>query len=221
MVAPDLPGFGGSERVCDERTIAFQVDCLHELLARLGLSRVHLVGHSMGGWISLAYAAAHPEQVERLVVVDAAGLRFEPDLSLQRLLLPETLADAYDLIAANFRRPPRLPRFVLRDVVRTCRRDGATRSEVLRQLVYGEEFVDDRLTRIVAPTLIVWGRHDVLTPLALGERLAAGIADSQLVVFDDCAHSPNIEEPARFNTLLLDFLSGTRDREAPRRAANV
>ena len=47
------------------------------------------------------------------------------------------------------------------------------------------------------------------------------IADAELVVFDDCAHSPNIEEPARFNTLLLDFVRGTRDREAPRRAANV
>lgn len=209
VIAPDLPGFGASERVADERTIAFQVACLRDLIVELGCEPVRLIGHSMGGWISLAFAAAHPELVARLVVIDAAGLRFDPDLALQRLLLPETAADVRDLIAANFQRPPRLPGFVLRDVLRTCRREAGGRTEVLRQLVYGAEFLDERLVSIVAPTLIVWGRSDVITPLALGERLAAGIGDAELVVFDDCAHSPNLERPARFNRLLLDFLGST------------
>ncbi len=216
VIAPDLPGFGASDRVGDARTIAFQVDCLHDLVTRLGCGRVRLVGHSMGGWISLAFAATHPELVERLVVVDAAGLRFDPDLSLQRVLLPETADDARDLIAANFQRPPRLPRFVLRDVVRSCRREFANRAEILRQLVYGAEYLDERLANIAAPTLIVWGRADVITPVALGERLAAGIADAELIVFDDCAHSPNLERPARFNRLLFDFLVGARPAQAPR-----
>jgi len=218
VVAPDLPGFGASDRIGDEHTITFQVACLHEMLTRLGYERVRLVGHSMGGWISLAFAAEHPELVARLVVVDAAGLRFDPDLSLQRVLLPETADDARDLIAANFRRPPRLPRFVLRDVVRTCRREFANRAEILRQLVYGAEYLDDRLASIAAPTLIVWGRSDPITPVALAERLVAGIADAELVVFDDCAHSPNLEQPARFNRLLFDFLAGARATRAPRAA---
>jgi abhydrolase domain-containing protein 6 len=210
VIAPDLPGFGASERVVDERTIAFQVACLRDLIAHLGSGPVRLVGHSMGGWISLAFAATHPELVARLVVVDAAGLRFDPDLSLQRVLLPETADDVRDLMAANFQQPLRLPRFVLRDVLRTCRRELISRTEVLHQLVYGAEFLDERLTSIVAPTLIVWGRSDVLTPLALGERLAAGIADAELVVFDDCAHSPNLERATRFNRLVLAFLAGAR-----------
>ncbi|MBI3768086.1 MAG: alpha/beta fold hydrolase [Deltaproteobacteria bacterium] len=216
VVAPDLPGFGASERVADERTIAFQVACLHDLITHLGCEPVRLVGHSMGGWITLAFAATHPDLVARLVVVDAAGLRFDPDLSLQRVLLPETADDVRDLMAANFRQPPRLPRFVLRDVLRTCRRELTTRTEVLRQLAYGAEFLDERLTNIVAPTLIVWGRADVITPLALGERLAAGIADAELVVFDDCAHSPNLERASRFNRLLLTFLAGVRGARSPR-----
>jgi abhydrolase domain-containing protein 6 len=218
VIAPDLPGFGASERVGDERTIAFQVACLRDLIVQLGCGPIHLVGHSMGGWISLAFAATHPDLVARLVVVDAAGLRFEPDLSLQRVLLPETAADVRDLIAANFHRPPRLPGFVLRDVLRTCRREVTSRTEILRQLVYGAEFLDERLASIVAPTLIVWGRGDVITPLELGDRLASGIADAELIVFDDCAHSPNLERPARFNELLLAFLTGTRGARSPRRA---
>jgi abhydrolase domain-containing protein 6 len=218
VVAPDLPGFGASERVGDERTITFQVACLHDLVTRLGCDRVRLVGHSMGGWISLAFAATHPELVARLVVVDAAGLRFDPDLSLQRVLLPETADDVRELLAANFQRPPRLPGFVLRDVLRTCQRELANRAEVLRQLVYGAEFLDERLASIVAPTLIVWGRADVITPVAVGERLAAGIEDAELIVFEDCAHSPNLERPARFNRLLIEFLADARPAQSPRAA---
>ena len=211
VLAPDLPGFGRSQRVVGEATIALQVACLRDLLDHLGLRRASVVGHSMGGWISLAFAVAHPERVDRLVVVDAAGLRFDPDLTLQRVLLPETAADVAGLIAANFQRPPWLPRFVLRDVLRTCRREVETRTEILRQLVYGNEFVDDALARITAPTLVVWGRSDVITPLAVGQRLAAGIPNAELVVFDDCAHSPNVERPRRFNALVFEFLRGIAD----------
>jgi pimeloyl-ACP methyl ester carboxylesterase len=219
VIAPDLPGFGASERVGGDSVIAFHVECLRDLVTHLGLSSVHLVGHSMGGWISLAFAATYPELVSRLVVIDAAGLNFEADLSLQRVLLPENAADVRDLLAANFQKPPRLPKFVIRDVLRTCRREATARTEVLRQLVYGAEFLDERLSRIVAPTLIVWGRADIITPLAIGERLAAGIANAELLVFDDCAHSPNIECPARCNAALVEFLSGRELRRSPRSAA--
>jgi pimeloyl-ACP methyl ester carboxylesterase len=219
VVAPDLPGFGRSERVASDAAIALHVECLRDLLDHLGIDRTHVVGHSMGGWISLAFAAAYPERVDRLCVVDAAGLRFDPDMTLQRVLLPETAADVAGLVAANFQRPPWLPRFVLRDVLRVCRREAPTRTELLRQLVHGNEFLDEALAHICAPTLIAWGRSDVITPLALGERLAAGIRDAELVVFDDCAHSPNVERPRRFNALLFDFLRGVRADTRGDRAA--
>ena len=121
VIAPDLPGFGASGRLDGDHAIAVQVACLRDLLDTLGHPRVRLVGHSMGGWISLAFAAAFPERVSRLVLVDAAGLRFEPDLTMRPALLPECVDDVRTLIAANFHRPPRLPGFVLRDVLRVCR----------------------------------------------------------------------------------------------------
>jgi len=209
-IAPDLPGFGASDRP-QANNIAVQVQCLLALLDRLRLPRVGLIGHSMGGWISLAFASAFPERVDRLVVVDAAGLRFEPDLGLERALLPETIDDVRLLIEANFRRPPRIPAFVLRDLLRVARRDVGPRTALLERLVYGDEHVDAHLHAITAPTLVVWGRRDTLTPPSLGERLAAGIPDARLVVFEDAAHSPNVERPVRFNQLLLDFVSARDD----------
>ena len=211
VIAPDLPGFGTSERPVEVCSVGFQVACLRDLLDHLGVERVRLVGHSMGGWIGLAFAASYPRRVERLVLIDAAGLRFEPDPALERVFLPETIEDVRRLIAVNFRRPPPLPRFVLRDVMRMCRREVHTRTAVLRSLVAGADYLDDQLSRVTVPTLVVWGRADSVTPLALGERLAAGIPGAELVIFEDCAHSPNIERPRRFNALLMEFLTGHRD----------
>lgn len=211
VVAPDLPGFGASDRVVGDNGIDLQVRCLRTLLDDLGLARVSLVGHSMGGWISLAFAATHPDRVERLVVVDAAGLRFEPDMALERALLPSTLEDVRLLIRANFQRPMRVPAFVLRDLLRIASRDAGPREALLRRLVYGDEHVDDRLSRIESPTLVVWGAADPLTPLALGQRIATSIVGARLEVFADCAHSPNVEQPERFNRLLLRFLGCASD----------
>jgi len=206
VLAPDLPGFGASERLPATNCIALQVRCLRTWLDDLGIERVSLVGHSMGGWISLAFAAAHPERVDRLVVVDAAGLRFDPDMTLERALLPTTIEDVRLLIRANFQRPMRLPVFVLRDLLRVARRDAVPREELLRRLVYGDEHFDERLAAVTARTLVVWGQTDPLTPLALGERIVANVPGARLVVFDDCAHSPNVERPERFNPCLRDFL---------------
>lgn len=221
VLAPDLPGFGGSDRLAGGNCIALQVRCLRTLLDDLGIGRATLVGHSMGGWVSLAFAAAHPERLRRLVVVDAAGLRFDPDMSLERALLPATLDDVRLLIRANFQRPLRVPGFVLRDLLRIARRDAGPREALLRRLVYGDEHVDDSLPAIPAPTLVVWGAADPLTPLALGERIVASIAGSRLEVFADCAHSPNVEQPERFNRVLHDFLRGPSDgsREGNARVA--
>jgi pimeloyl-ACP methyl ester carboxylesterase len=211
VIAPDLPGFGRSGRPAQGNSIALQVRCLRALLDRLGVERVTLVGHSLGGWISLAFAATHPERVARLVVVDAAGLQFEPDLGLQRALLPETIDDVRLLIRANFQRPVRLPAFVLRDLLRIAQRDVGSRTALLEHLVYGDEHLDDRLASIDMPTLVVWGAADPLTPLGLGERIAAAVPRARLVTFADGAHSPNVEQPERFNRLLREFL---RERAA-------
>ncbi len=206
VLAPDLPGFGRSERVPATNCIALQVRSLRALLDDLGIARASLVGHSMGGWISLAFASAHPERVRRLVVVDAAGLRFDPDMALERALLPTTIDDVRLLIRANFRDPMRVPAFVLRDLLRLAREDAVSREALLRRLVYGDEHLDEELHAITAPTLVVWGGADALTPPALGRRIANAIRTAELVVFDDCAHSPNVECPTRFNGLLREFL---------------
>jgi pimeloyl-ACP methyl ester carboxylesterase len=75
--------------------------------------------------------------------------------------------------------------------------------ELLRQR---EDALDGKLSALTHPTLILWGRQDKLTPVSLGDRFQAEISNSQLIVFDKCAHNPYAEQLDRFNTEVLYFL---------------
>ena len=70
---------------------------------------------------------------------------------------------------------------------------------------WAEQDAVSRLEEIDVPTLVIWGRHDRVFPLAIGERLANSL-DARIEVLEDSSHSPNLEQPDRFNALVLEFL---------------
>jgi pimeloyl-ACP methyl ester carboxylesterase len=85
--------------------------------------------------------------------------------------------------------------------------DGYTIERFIESVERGEDVVDGKLVAIKAPTQIIWGREDGLTPLAEGQMLATDIAGSQLVILDHCGHIPQFECAAKFNETLLKFLN--------------
>ena len=86
--------------------------------------------------------------------------------------------------------------------------DGYTIQKFIESIFRGEDVLDGKLDKIKQPTLLVWGREDLLTPLAMGERFKQDIKGSQLLIFDKCGHVPQMEKAAEFNSALLKFLSG-------------
>ena len=86
--------------------------------------------------------------------------------------------------------------------------DGYTINSMVASIIRGEDFLDARVKNIKEPTLIVWGRQDGLVPLSDGERFKREIANSNLIVFDQCGHVPNVEKAAEFNAAALKFLTG-------------
>ena len=84
--------------------------------------------------------------------------------------------------------------------------DGYTIQRIIDSIVRGEDVLDNRLAGLKHPTLIIWGREDLLTPLAMGERFKKEIPHSELVVFDKCGHVPQLEQAQQFNAALLKFL---------------
>jgi pimeloyl-ACP methyl ester carboxylesterase len=92
---------------------------------------------------------------------------------------------------------------------RLKRGDGYTISQFLESALTGQDFLDNKVKQIKAPTLVVWGRQDELTPLAMGEAFAQDIAGAQKAYLDKCGHVPQLECAAAFNEALLKFLNGT------------
>jgi pimeloyl-ACP methyl ester carboxylesterase len=86
--------------------------------------------------------------------------------------------------------------------------DSYTIQRFIDSITRGEDVLDNRLGALKHPTLIVWGREDGLTPLAMGERFKKEIRSSELLIIEKCGHVPQLEKAAEFNAAMMKFLSG-------------
>lgn len=212
VIVPDQIGFGRSDKPMLNYRVGTLVDFLDGFYKELKIERATLVGNSLGGWISAAFALAHPQKVDRIVLVDSAGFSVPKEMDARVLngLNPatrEAVRQMMPLVIYNKQMYASDAAIDMMFTRRVTAGDGFTIQRIIESIMRGEDVLDDRLAGIKHPTLIVWGREDLLTPLAMGERFKKGIAHSELVVFDKCGHVPQLEQPAQFNAALLKFLS--------------
>jgi pimeloyl-ACP methyl ester carboxylesterase len=225
-IAVDLPGFGHSEMLEEKISISGYGRWLDALLTELGVSEpVRLVGNSMGGFIGCEVAIRFPQRVERLVLVSAAGISIEHERNervLDGLYRTENVAKLVmtriALRSDQLARRPGMRRALLRLVAAHPERmSGPLVAEQVRGTgtpgfvpaldALTAYPIRDRLPEIACPTLIVWGRLDRLVPVRDADAFEELIPDSRKVVFDDTGHVAMLEQPERFNRLLLDFLA--------------
>ena len=188
----DLIGFGES-RDGQPFILAEAARYLVHWMDEVGIDRSSIVGHSMGAFVGAELAANYPQRVDRLVLVDAA-------------VWP--LADGHQRHAVGLARAlRRLPLSFLPVLVADSYRAGPmTLWKAARQLLTAD--VRPKLAGIQAPTLVVWGQHDALVPLEVGEQLVASLPGAALVVIADAGHNPMWDRPAEFNRVVGDFLAG-------------
>ena len=202
--AVDLPGFGETGLPPRAWGVAEYSDWTRALLAALGLTRVSIVGHSHGGRVAIHLAAHHPERVERLVLVDAAGIRAPRTITWYRRVAMAKLAKH----GLNRLGPPGRA-LGARLVGRAASGDYAASRSVMRptfvRLV--NEDLTGLLPDITASTLLVWGDRDTDTPLADGQAMERLIPDAGLVVFEGAGHFSYAEQPGRFGAVVRHFLA--------------
>jgi 3-oxoadipate enol-lactonase len=216
VIRYDRRGFGRSEM--PPAPFSYHEE-LQGLLRHLGVERAHLLGASQGGQIALDATLAYPELVSALVLVDAAlgGYQWsdqmrhfgaEEDEALER----GDLAAASDLNVRTWvDGPHRSPGQVdpaIRELVREMQHRAFTLDSPDAELRPLAPPAAGRLAEVRAPTLVAVGDLDMGDMQAIADVLAAGIACARKVVFDGAAHLPSMEQPERFNQVVLDFLRG-------------
>jgi 2-hydroxy-6-oxonona-2,4-dienedioate hydrolase len=213
VIAPDQIGFGRSDKPTINYRISTLVDFLDAFCKELKIERASLVGNSLGGWAATAFALAHPAKVDRLVLVDAAGFKiaqgFDPRVA--SWLNPATIADTKQILSLIFYNKQLFVNDATAALFFTRKitvNDSYTVQRFIDAALRGDDVLDGRLTQVKQPTLIIWGREDLLTPLAMGERFKQEIPGSQLLIIEKCGHVPQLEKAAEFNEALMKFLGG-------------
>ncbi|MGZ5365679.1 MAG: alpha/beta fold hydrolase, partial [Mycobacterium sp.] len=235
VIAPDLLGHGESDKPRADYSLAAFANGLRDLLAALGIDRVTLVGHSLGGGIAAQFVYQYPHLVDRLVLVSSGGVTKDVSIALRMAALPmgsETLA--------ALRLPGVLPALQLA---------GCAAKKVLGSTKYGRDLPDglrllarlqdpaalsafSRTLRAVVdgrgqfvtmldrtylmpsvPKQIIWGEDDMVIPVSHARIAHAAMPDSRLKIFEGSGHMPFHDHPDRFVEIVERFIESTPPAE--------
>lgn len=217
VIALDQIGYGKSDKPVMRYTVGNFAEYLYGFMEALNIPKATLVGNSLGGWIALDFSIHHPDRVDKLVLVDAAGLHPASPLRMPKGgwkdLTPLDTHWFFDLMEANkaWATTDLGPHSFERHVKNG---DSYTVASSVAEMATGREFEDKKLDRVQSPTLILWGRDDMLIPLAMGEHFNKGIAGSQLIVIEGTGHIPMVGKPDEFNQLVQRFLTAAPPTKA-------
>jgi pimeloyl-ACP methyl ester carboxylesterase len=235
VIVPDLFGHGHSAKPVGDYSLGAHAATLRDLLDRLGIDRVTLVGHSLGGGIAMDFYYLFPERVHRLVLVASGGLGREVNPVLRSATLPGA-EWVLPVIASGWvrARAETAGRVMTKvgwkpssDITAiwqgfTSLGDGESRRAFLAttrsvidpggQTVSAHDYLPDVLP---IPTLIVWGSRDRMIPAWHAIRAQQSIPECQVELFEGAGHFPHLDEPDRFADLLRDFIATSRREEPP------
>jgi len=210
VVAPDIIGFGYSDKPEVSYTIPFFVDFVKGFANSLGMEHLNLIGASLGGHIAAELAITSKNMIEKLVLVTPAGIMKEPTPVLN-YYIAAALYPTFDNAKKAFERLAGSPNAV--DIVYA--RDFVNRMQLpnakyaFMSSIMGSKAAPNlsgRLSRIEAPTLIVWGEKDGMIPVRYAGKFQNKIKGSQLAIIKSSGHTPYFEKPEVFSDIVLEFL---------------
>lgn len=214
VLAVDLPGFGRSNLRDNDFGPERLVDAVDRVVRACATKRIDLLGHSSGGALALLYAATHSELVDKLVLVDIAGI-LRPEVLL-RGQLHQSFTDAREKMPVAMKLVEQMSKILI-DAMRTVIPSATDLQETgligsSPQVIAATRLLDYNFGRAVldvrADTLILWGKKDQVMPPRIAHLLNDRIERSDLVFIDDAGHVPMKDQPALFASMVTGFLSG-------------
>ena len=233
VLVPDLFGHGDSAKPLGDYSISAHAAALRDLLDHLGVDRVTLVGHSLGGGIAMQFYYLFPERVDRLVLVASGGLGREVNVALRAATLPGAeqvlsvvasgpVLSKVQALGALATKVGWRPGSDLTAVWRgfTSLGDGESRRAFLattRAVIdIGGQSINahDHLAGVAPiPTLVVWGSKDRMIPAWHAISAQRAVPDCKVELFEGAGHFPHLDDPDRFAAVVRGFVAtGAGDR---------
>jgi len=195
----DLPGFGRSETPENAWGTSDYGLFIKEFIENFGIRKIDLIGHSFGGRIGIWLSGNYPEMVNRLILISPSGIKPRRKLmyyfkvfiaKIAKAILPNNLKEkVYQKIGSK-----------------DYKEAGKMRPTLIKIL---KEDLKPQLSKILAPTLLIWGENDRETPLYQGKIMEKGILNSRLEVIKNAGHFSYLDNFSHFSSLILDFLYQT------------
>lgn len=209
MISVDNPNFGLTGAHPEGMRPYLYSDFINAFSDALGLSKFHLAGNSLGGWMSWEFAARFPHKVDKLILLDSAGFFFIPPALLMSMGLP---------LGGFMAKRTKLPRKVVYAQTKTTYFDASQLSQetlaryydllmregnrssaarVVRYIRNHMGFPNRLLKQVQCPTLIMWGEQDRWIPPAHAQQFKQHIANAQVIMYQRCGHLPMEELAAQ------------------------
>lgn len=222
MYAIDFLGFGESGDQSEDFSVTNFVTMVSQFMDRMGIAKAPLIGHSMGGTVSLSFAMRYPEKTVKVAVVGSPihGASLSPLLKLAAnrswINIGQTSPVLYNVFQTGFRQ-------FLRVYAHAMARDGEALGKMLTEDVSKlsvAPFVESittlrqtdlrpRLAELKMPVLGVYGKKDIIVDPRQSQVLRVGVPHSQIAWFENSGHFPMMDEQDRFHTVVRDFLYQT------------
>ncbi len=228
-IAIDLPGYAKSSAGVHSGNMLFYADAISKFAHKLNLQKVSLIGHSMGGHISIATALLYPQLIERLILLAPAG--FETFTEEEKIWYKNNYTpEIYSVISddqvrlnyeINFFKMPADTEIMIQDRIRMKSwKNFNNYSKIVSNSLYGmlDYPVFDKLNLITQPVLILFGKNDKLipnfylhknlTPEKVAREGASQISKSKLIIIPECGHFLQFEKPESISSEIIEFMRG-------------
>jgi pimeloyl-ACP methyl ester carboxylesterase len=210
VVAPDIVGYGESDKPNAPYDRPYFSNWLKDFMKELKISKAHIVGLSQGGAIALQFAIENTEIVDKLILVNAAGLgakvSFWPLIgTIWMNSFPSSMANSFNSRFLLHKPINRDPNHIGYSIAVLKYKGGKNAFQQGRGTAVSK-ISEELLKQIKNETLIIWGKEDKLFPVEYGEAAAKIMPNAKLHLIEDAGHLPLMDQPEIFNKILDDFL---------------
>jgi 2-hydroxy-6-oxonona-2,4-dienedioate hydrolase len=211
IIAPDIIGYGKSDKPQVDYTIEFFTQFILEFLDTLSLQSIFMIGNSLGGQIAAECAATQSQLIKKTVLVTPSGIMKKStpalDAYITAALYPthESVKSAYEMMMGKNKQ---VREETIDNFISSMSRPNAKMVFISTLLgMKNAPTLTEKLQLIKIPTMLVWGTEDKLIPFEYAKQFAASMKNCYFVEMKNCGHTPFEEEPEKFSKLILDFLS--------------